>query len=79
MISLVLMRVGSLASVGPHQIGILYAGLFRAAEAGVDLPPLTLLLSHWSTRCLHRYVHPMAEHKRAAMRRFDRKVREAEK
>jgi integrase len=47
----------------------------RAAQAGIDLPTLASLLGHGSTRCLHKYVHPTAEHKSAAMKRFDRAIR----
>jgi integrase len=47
----------------------------RAAEANIDLSTLAALLGHGSTRCVHKYVHPTAEHKKAAMKRFDRKMR----
>jgi integrase len=43
----------------------------RAAQGGMDLPTLAVLLGHGSMRCLHKYVHPTAEHKKAAMKRYD--------
>jgi hypothetical protein len=49
----------------------------RAAQNNIDLSTLAALLGHGSTRCLHKYVHPTAEHKKAAMKRFDRKAEQA--
>lgn len=43
----------------------------------MDLPTLAALLGHGSTRCLHKYIHPTAEHKKAAMKRFGRKAEQA--
>ncbi len=49
----------------------------RAAEAGVNTFTLAALLGHSSLRCVHRYVHPSADHKKRAMRLFERKGKEA--
>jgi len=43
----------------------------RMAQAGIDLATLASILGHSSIRIVQRYVHPTAEHKRAAMLRFD--------
>jgi site-specific recombinase XerD len=45
------------------------------AEAGVDLPTLAALLGHGSIRCVQKYVHPTADHKKQAMKRYDRTFR----
>ena len=42
----------------------------RMAEAGVDLATLAAILGHSSIRIVQRYVHPTAEHKRAAMMKY---------
>jgi integrase len=47
----------------------------RIAEAGVDLPTLAALLGHGSIRCVQKYVHPTADHKKRAMKRYDRTIR----
>jgi integrase len=47
----------------------------RVAEAGVDLPTLAALLGHGSIRCVQKYVHPTADHKKQAMKRYDRTFR----
>jgi integrase len=44
-----------------------------AAQSGIDISTLAALLGHESTRCVHKYVHPTAEHKKAAMELYDRK------
>jgi site-specific recombinase XerD len=41
------------------------------AQAGIDLATLAALLGHDSIRILQRYVHPTAERKQQAMRRFE--------
>jgi site-specific recombinase XerD len=51
----------------------------RLAQAGVDLATLAAILGHSSIRIVHRYVHPTAEHKRAAMLRYEETMRSAEK
>jgi integrase len=43
----------------------------RMAQAGVDLATLAAILGHSSIRIVQRYVHPTAEHKRQAMRKFE--------
>ena len=43
----------------------------RMAQAGVDLATLAAILGHNSIRIVQKYVHPTAEHKRAAMLRYD--------
>jgi integrase len=47
----------------------------RAAQTNIDLPTLAALLGHGSTRCVYKYVHPTAEHKKAAMKRYDRSIK----
>jgi len=42
----------------------------RMAEAGVDLATLAAILGHTAIRIVQRYVHPTAEHKRAAMVKY---------
>lgn len=49
----------------------------RVAESNIDLPTLAALLGHGSIRCVQKYVHPTAEHKKSAMKRYDRKLRQA--
>jgi len=46
-----------------------------AAQAGVDLATLAAILGHSSLRVVHKYVHPTAEHQRAAMQRFERAIK----
>jgi len=43
----------------------------RMAQAGIDLATLAAILGHNSIRIVQRYVHPAAEHKQNAMRRFE--------
>jgi urocanate hydratase len=43
----------------------------RTAQAGVDLATLAAILGHNSIRIVEKYVHPTAEHKQQAMRRFE--------
>lgn len=43
----------------------------QMAQAGVDLATLAAILGHNSIRILEKYVHPTAEHKQQAMRRFE--------
>jgi site-specific recombinase XerD len=51
----------------------------RLAQAGIDLATLAAILGHNSIRIVQRYVHPTAEHKKAAMSRYDAVMIEAEK
>jgi integrase len=44
----------------------------RAVESGTDLPTLSSLLGHASILMTMRYVHPAAEHKKAAMEKFEK-------
>lgn len=44
----------------------------RAAESNVDLGTIAALLGHRSIRCVQKYVHISAEHKKSAMKRLDR-------
>ena len=50
----------------------------RLAQAGIDLATLAAILGHSSIRIVHRYVHPTAEHKRAAMLRYEETMKVAE-
>ncbi len=43
----------------------------QMAQAGVDLATLGAILGHGSIRCVQKYVHPTAEHKQQAMRKFE--------
>jgi integrase len=43
----------------------------RMAQAGIDLATLAAILGHNSIRIVQRYVHPTADHKQQAMRRFE--------
>ncbi|HEV8525433.1 MAG TPA: tyrosine-type recombinase/integrase [Terriglobales bacterium] len=51
----------------------------RMAQAGVDLATLAAILGHSSIRIVQRYVHPTAEHKRAAMLRYDETLKAGER
>jgi integrase len=44
----------------------------RMAQVGVDLATLAAILGHNSIRIVERYVHPVAEHKRMAMGRYEK-------
>lgn len=50
----------------------------RMAEAGVDLATLAAILGHGSIRIVQRYVHPTAEHKRAAMAKYAETMRSSQ-
>ena len=50
----------------------------RMAQAGVDLATLAAILGHNSIRIVQKYVHPTAEHKRAAMARYELAIKTAE-
>jgi integrase len=43
----------------------------RAAQAGIDLASLAALLGHSSLRVVMKYVHPTAEHQKAAMEKYE--------
>jgi len=49
------------------------------AEAGVDLATIAAILGHNSIRIVERYVHPTAEHKRAAMVKYAETMTAADK
>jgi len=49
----------------------------RMAQAGIDLATLAAILGHSSIRIVQKYVHPTAEHKRAAMLQYDRTIQAA--
>jgi integrase len=42
----------------------------RMAQAGIDLATLAAILGHSGLRVVQKYVHPTAEHKREAMRKY---------
>jgi len=46
----------------------------RMAQTGIDLATLAAILGHSSLRLVMRYVHPQAEHMRAAMARYDEAI-----
>jgi integrase len=46
----------------------------RMAQSGCDLATLAAILGHSSLRLVMRYVHPTAEHQRAAMERYSKTV-----
>jgi integrase len=50
----------------------------RVAQENIDLPTLAALLGHVSIRMVQKYVHPTAEHKRAAMARYDQSIIKAD-
>jgi integrase len=47
----------------------------RAAQSRVDLATLAALLGHGSIRCVQKYLHTTDEHKKSAMKRYDRSMR----
>jgi integrase len=51
----------------------------RVAQAGIDIVTLAALLGHGSLRCVHKYVHPTADHKKSAMQTFERKLKETKR
>jgi integrase len=50
----------------------------RMAQAGIDLATLAAILGHGSIRIVQRYVHPTAEHKRAAMMKYAETMKASE-
>jgi integrase len=50
-----------------------------AAQPESDLSTLAALLGHASTRCVHKYVHPTVEHKKSAMKRYERKLNQTKR
>jgi integrase len=49
----------------------------RMVEAGCDLPTLAAILGHSNLRSVLRYVHPQADSKREAMRRYEEAMRKS--
>lgn len=49
----------------------------RMAIDGTDLTTLAQILGHSSIRCVKKYVHPAADHKKRAMKRYDRTMKRA--
>lgn len=47
------------------------------AQDGVDLVTLAAILGHASIRLVQKYVHPTAEHKKAAMEKYDKLLKDA--
>jgi integrase len=50
----------------------------RMAEVGVDLATLAAILGHSSIRIVQRYVHPTADHKKAAMATYAETMRRSQ-
>jgi integrase len=50
----------------------------RVAQENIDLPTLAALLGHASIRMVQKYIHPTADHKKAAMARYDQSIMTAE-
>jgi integrase len=50
----------------------------RMAQAGVDLATLAAILGHSSIRIVQRYVHPTADHKKAAMTKYAETMRRSQ-
>ena len=50
----------------------------RMAEAGVDLATLASILGHSSIRIVQIYVHPTADHKKAAMAKYAETMRRSQ-
>jgi integrase len=50
----------------------------RMAEAGIDLATVAAILGHASIRIVQRYVHPTADHKKAAMQRYAERIQGAQ-
>ncbi len=51
----------------------------RVAETGIDIWTLAALLGHGSTRSVQKYVHPTTDHRKNAMKKYDRKIKQAKK
>lgn len=47
----------------------------RMAQCGTDIPTLAAMLGHNSIRIVQKYVHPTADHKKAAMVRYEESQR----
>ena len=47
----------------------------RMVEAGCDLPTLAGILGHSSLRLVMRYVHPTAQHRKEAMKKYEAAIR----
>jgi integrase len=43
----------------------------RAIQDGMDVPTVAAIMGHSGLRVIYRYVHPTAEHKKDAMRKFE--------
>jgi integrase len=43
----------------------------RMAQGGIDIATLAAILGHSSLRIVQKYVHPTAEHQRAAMKAYE--------
>jgi integrase len=65
-------REGMTISFVPYDLRHTFAT--RAAQENIDLPTLAALLGHASIRMVQKYVHPTADHKKAAMARYDRAI-----
>jgi integrase len=70
-------KVGVEIDFVPYDFRLTFATV--AAQTGIDLSTLAALLGHGSTRCVHKFVHPTAEHKKMAMKRYDRKLKQAKR
>jgi integrase len=69
-------KAGIILAFTPYDMRHTFAT--RAAQAGIDLAALAAILGHAGLRVVQRYVHPTAEHKRAAMAKYEQTMIQAQ-